>query len=337
MKLHQFFFFLFSALSLFAYVPSSFAKHEVQQQPQTAPVLKQQSTEVISGALAQEAVALLQVELGNLTSLMELIATNPNNDAIFISNLRQGLRRSFAALTIYADLLPQRDFQWVKQQLTQLRIATDPVSDDDALYKILVQEFPCCSGKYPFGDFQEERQKDQQPLLSVINDLQQDDLFKTRVEHMLQRVAWPIKDGVEPASSELAKQKLSICLEETFQPLPTEETSFVELHQFRIRIKKLRYMVELPENVFSLENYATIDPQLVSLQSTLGRIHDLFNLQQKVQDKLNNPMDLDVALLSQILARDEELLQEAHQDFFVSCTPAFFQKLQDDIKASINL
>ena len=320
--------FLLTAFYLCAHVPSSHAANAPQN------VI---SAEVTPGVLAQEARASLQFSLGRVVSSMALVAANPNNNATFLADLRLGLRRSLAALTLYSDLLPPQDALWVKQQLTQLRMATDEVRDDDVMCQILVKEFPCCFGNYPFGNFQQERSSVQQPLLGLLEGLQKNGLFKNRVEQMLAQVTWPALKGEELSLHELAKKKLSVCLEETFLSLPTHEASFVELHRFRIRIKKLRYMVELLEDIFPSESYAMIYPPLVSLQSTLGRIHDLFNIEQRIQQKLNNSTGDDIALFQTLLLKCEELLQQAHQDFFESFTPAVFKKIQNDMKTTLQL
>jgi CHAD domain-containing protein len=269
-------------------------------------------------------------------ALMSVIAVNPDNDTTPLFELRLALRHSLAALTVYQGLLPLQDFRWIKQQLTQLRIATDDVRDDDVMDQIFIEEFSCCSGNYPFGNFKQERSNVQQPLLGLLEGLQKNDLFKNRVEQMLSQIAWSPINGEELSLHELAKKKLSTCLAETFVSLPTEETSFVELHRFRIRIKKLRYMFEILEDTLPLSNYAVIYPQLVSLQSTLGRIHDLFNVEQRIEKELNNATSDDAAFFQTLLLQCDALLQQAHQDFFNDFTPAVFQKLQDDIKTTID-
>jgi len=321
--------FLFSLLvasSFFLQIPSLLAIDP----PENAA-----SAKAIPGVLALRATTSLRAPLEQIISSMALIAANPEDDAAALFDLRLALRRSFAALTLYSDLLPQQEAQWVREQLTQLRIVTDEIRDDDVAYQILMNELGCES--YPFGDFKIERNDLQQPLLALLEGFQKNDLFKNKVEQMLAQVAWPAEKGSEPSFQELAKQKLSLCLTQTFISLPDEETSFVELHRFRIRIKKLHYMVELLEDVFSPESYSGIYPQLVLLQSTLGRIHDLFNLEQRIEQKLNSSTGADAAFFQTLLLKCGELLQQSHQDFFENFTPAVFQKLQDDIRAAIDL
>lgn len=318
-------YFLFFLLTIFSFFMHSFA---------AADEPKIMQSDVTHEALAQTAITTLTSELGKVVSSMTSIAANFEDDEVALCDLRLALRRSLAAFTLYEDLLPSRDAFWIRQQLTQLRIATNEVRDDDVMYQILMNEFDCSA--YPFGNFKQQRSDVQQPLLELIEGLQKNDLLKNRIDQMLLEVAWPVEKGMEPAFSELAKEKLSICLAESFQSLPTYKDSFVELHHFRIRIKKIRYMMELLEELFYPERDATIYPQLVLLQSTLGRIHDLFNVEQRIQQELNRSTGNDIALFQTLILKCDALLQQEHENFFLNFTPMVFQKLQRDMMAAIN-
>lgn len=322
-------------LFLFALLTALFSVFEISTLSAVDVSQNVVSTQATASLLAQRATTALQVPLEQIISSMSLITANPEDDATALFDLRLALRRAFAAFTLYSDLLSPQEAQWLREQLTQLRIATDEIRDDDVAYQILTGELGCDS--YPFGDFKEERSRLQQPLLGLLEGLQKNDLLKNKVQEMLAHLVWPAEKGMEPSFQELAQKKLSLCLAQTFATLPDEETSFVELHHFRIRIKKLHYMVELLEDLFSPESYTTIYPQLVSLQSTLGRIHDLFNLRERIKVRLNDLTGDDKALFQTLLLKSEELLDKSHQDFFEVFTPAVFQRLQDDIKATTEL
>lgn len=283
--------------------------------------------------LAQKAVSSLRTELGKITDAMDLILQHPTDDAQALCRLRIGLRRSLAALNLYHDLLPEQDARWVKDHLNILRRTTDEMRDDDVIYEIVLDKLGCPN--YPFGDFQEKRNTAQEPFINLLILLNQNNLFKNRVAQMLSRVAWPLEKGEEPSFSALAKSKLSVYLQDVFQSLPNQETSFVELHQFRIRIKKVRYTVELLQDLFRSEEYANIYSQLVLLQGVLGNVHDFFNVEQQIKQELNQTTEGESSPFQALLLKDADLLQQEKLNFFKSYTPEVFQKLQDSITTAI--
>lgn len=93
-----------------------------------------------------------------------------------------------------------------------------------------------------------------------------DDLVETLSIADLSLVAW---NALEP------------CIYDVFQELPEPEAgdSGEKLHTVRIRVKKLRYAVELLKPIIG-DRYALIHRRLKHFQEFLGRHHDLFVLHE---------------------------------------------------------
>lgn len=271
----------------------------------------------------------LKKRLKAVLSSMLLATKRSSENKELIHELRVQTRRAVATLELYSEFLPKKRAQWMKKQLKQLREATNSVRNGDVIRELLSEEASIADR---FQQSQSGRAILKKTLIAISDVLQKENCLEHRIDQLLDRVRWRHKEDKGMHFNAWTKKKLTSLFQEFFLSVPNKTASLVALHKFRIRVKELRYIVDLVDEAFSPEFHETISPELKKLQEKLGRINDLVTLDREFQKKLTEGILEGNELMRSFLAKNKKHIAQERKDFFHLCTPQFLANLQAEFK-----
>ncbi|HLB32907.1 MAG: hypothetical protein A3F67_03915 [Verrucomicrobia bacterium RIFCSPHIGHO2_12_FULL_41_10] len=275
------------------------------------------------------AVSALKKRLKAVLSSMLLATKRSSENKELIHELRVQTRRAVATLELYSEFLPKKRAQWMKKQLKQIRESTNAVRNGDVIRELL-------SGKESIVDqFQQSQQGRAilgKPLIAISDVLQKEHCLEHHIDQLLDRVRWRQKENRGMHFNEWVNKKLPGLLQDFLSSVPKRTAPLVVLHKFRIRVKELRYIVDLVHKAFPTEFYETISPEFKKVQEKLGRINDLVTLDREFQKKITEGTLEENELMRSFLAKNKKSIAQARKDFFHLCTPQFFAHFEAEFK-----
>lgn len=213
--------------------------------------------------------------LGAVWSLAPLAAYQAEEDSEYVHQLRVATRRARAAMEVFREMLPDRGTRWVRKRLRSLRQAAGKARDLDVLGARLRSELPRGgdSGRAAILSLLDAERRDAQvPLREAVDELRRKD-FAGRAETLTGRVAWHGQDP-EPDYRELAETHLTSLGTGFIEAAVLVPGDIESMHRMRIAGKRLRYAIELLAAPLPKAVRQEIYPQLSSIQTRLGDIHD---------------------------------------------------------------
>jgi CHAD domain-containing protein len=224
-----------------------------------------------------EAAALLSfaARLGAVAHFLPLAAYHAGDDLEHVHRLRVTTRRATAALELYKHFLPKKRRRRMKRSLKSIRQAAGTARDLDVLIARLQLKN---AGEEQFlAELVRGRQEAQPAIIAVHESI----AFESQVEELLKRVRARgpekvlDKKGSQGGSFQAwALGQFEKVCEQFFAVEATHQSDFVELHQFRIRGKALRYTLELIEGGLPRMAREDIYPLVERVQELLGTIND---------------------------------------------------------------
>jgi CHAD domain-containing protein len=299
----------------------------------------------IAAAAADEqihhvAARTLQSRLGAVLKLLPLAANKAHEDIEYIHELRVWTRRATAALDLYAELMPRRQFFWIKKQLKRVRKAANEARDCDVHIARLKQQYSGRATKHWLIGLRAERQRSQKAVIDAYDRLRRDHRFERRIDKLLQKVLDRIQDKVGAAPKRFvlwAQEHLSPLVEQFFAAIPSDRTDEAALHRLRICGKQLRYDMELLAGAFPAEFrtelYATIEAML----DRLGEINDLVTAKIWLQKLKAASRKEDAASWRRLLATEEAQLSQVLESFWEWFNPQTRQQLREGFEAMLEL
>ncbi len=187
-----------------------------------------------------------------------------------IHHLRTGSRRAIAALELFYALLPQQKTRKLYKLLKKVRKSAGNARD----YDVIINKYQSTAKYNLFVKFIENKRAHAQiEIRALYHHLKKG---KT-IARKMKQVSAGIKPGTDCYPMDFSvwgKSKLSQCMADVFSEIPENTSDLDQLHQFRIKCKNLRYVMELTMNAFPTPLENIIYPQILDLTSILGDIND---------------------------------------------------------------
>jgi CHAD domain-containing protein len=287
--------------------------------------------------LLEVAARSLESRLAAVLHYLPLAVAQGPAQADCVHMLRVWSRRSAAALNLYAVLLPVRRVAWLKKQLRRIRRAATEARDCDVLATRFANGHDNASAEHWRDEVRKLRLKAQAPIVKIHQRLAHKDRFERRIAKLLLAVRPPAKKKVRSQDMSFgvwARRRFAAPVEGFWEAAPAADCSETELHNFRIRAKKLRYMMELLAGAFSPsfsdEPYALV----VTLQDKLGEINDLALAQVRLRADTSCTTAQQQYLVT-LLRGQQARLGQALDDFRAWWTPQVQDKLRRSFAAAI--
>jgi CHAD domain-containing protein len=282
------------------------------------------------------ALVTLQTRLDAVLHYLPLAATDADSDIEHVHALRVWTRRAAAALALYRDWLPRRDFKWMRKQLKRIRRAASRARDCDVLINRLKSRPSDSATRRWLAAVTVERAEAQRAIVAVHDRLIREHRFARRIDRLLDavRTSGKARSGTPSARfGNWARQTLRPTVDAFFAALPADPDDELALHQFRIRGKKLRYAMESLAGAFPDPFRTTLYPVLEALQDRLGNINDLVAARTRLEKQIEGAQGRHGHSRKRLLAQVEGQLIGARQEFAAWCTPELVGELRDGFAA----
>lgn len=263
------------------------------------------------GGVYEAARLTLEARLRTVAHWLPLAAQHASDDVEYVHRLRVATRRATAALKLYHDWLPRGPYRWLKKRLRTIRRAAGEARDLDVLADRLRREL----GDRAAGLLSEiaaQRVAAQPAIVDAAARCADKDRYLRKVHKLLAGIAPRDKNGkgeAERCFSSWAHDRLDEVVAKSFAALPTHRDDPAELHQFRIRIKALRYAIELLAPSFGAKLRQVHYPVVEELQERLGRINDHVTGAARLQKWSHATSDAQLQELLDTLAQQENIRQ----------------------------
>jgi CHAD domain-containing protein len=211
-----------------------------------------------------------------VAQLLPLAAHFAEHDIEHIHRLRVATRRAGAALKLYRGCLGPKPARRMKKQLRKIRRAAGDARDLDVLAERLARDY----GE-PVAPVVEliarDRAAVQPTILKAAERCRKKDRFARKSAKLLASIHIPEAKGRTAPDITFhawATKAFAAVAERFLADMPVENSDVVALHQFRIRAKDLRYVIELAASAFESDLRHPLYSNVEKLQERLGRIQD---------------------------------------------------------------
>lgn len=228
--------------------------------------------------VCQVAVQAISGRIQVVQHYLPLAALHNEADVENVHQLRVATRRAMAALDVFVETVPRKRTRWIRKQLRKIRRAAGVARDIDVFSAWIAG-----LDDQQFGDAKQwctnraslDRKKAQYPIVDIY-DSPAGAKIARRLPKLLRKVRWRGEtfNQCEPVLKELASEVLIErvnALENGYRSGLDDIESF---HEFRIKVKQLRYAMELLAGAYKGSFRSQLYSQVEQLQTPLGMLND---------------------------------------------------------------
>jgi len=192
-----------------------------------------------------------------------------------VHELRVATRRADAALDIYGQLLPDKQYKWWNKWLKRIRHAAATARDADVLTSHFTEKLPpALLRDLVLRDLASERAQAQEPIWEIAERLDRKKRWKKHSKRLKRYLRSKSEPELAKPFGAWAHRRIEPLVTDFWQSVASSDAELADLHQFRIETKKLRYAIELLGSVFPPGLRTIVSPRLEQLQQTLGDLND---------------------------------------------------------------
>ena len=220
----------------------------------------------------------LFVRLEVVKDYLPRAALEADEDIEHVHQLRVGTRRADAALRIFADWLPKKNYRKARRHLKAIRRAAGAARDWDVFLADLLNREQRADAKHRGGlDFLigyalGQRAASHAELEAVYQE--EGSAFETFLVRTIEAIRAPNGQMPPAILVDLARPILFERLKELEKAALGDLEDYSQLHQVRIAGKRLRYAMEVFADCFDATFRDTLYPRVEELQEILGRAND---------------------------------------------------------------
>jgi inorganic triphosphatase YgiF len=216
-----------------------------------------------------------------------------NLDPEGVHQMRMGLRRLRAALSLFSRIVPGARSEEIKPKLKCLTNQLAPAREIDVFFKEKISQaareiVPHRGGRAIEKEFAAKRAKALKGARKAVDSERCRALFIDVLEWIEQRHRGARKDASIPIgkfATKILRRRVKNALK---QGRDIEKLSARERHKFRIRIKKIRYATEFFESLFpgkrEQQQLASLSKRLRKIQDALGSLNDFITHKKMAAD-----------------------------------------------------
>jgi CHAD domain-containing protein len=214
----------------------------------------------------------VEEKLDDVLDQLVRVADAAEEDGEAVRRLRVATRRAEAALRAFREVLPQRTATRVREVLRDVRSATNAARDADVLLARLAPIASEALGAVLRAD----RRAAQHEVRAVCRRLSGDAGFARRVASLTRKARSGHGDGDVAAIpfDAWAQARLAVAVRRFFGGDAPDLRDVEQLHDLRLRTKKLRYEIEILAAVSPPRLRTDAYPILTGLQDRLGDVND---------------------------------------------------------------
>ena len=264
--------------------------------------------------VADAARSSLQHRVQAVMEFLPLASEHSDENLEYVHLLRVWTRRSMAAITLYKKFLPKKQLRRLRKKLERIRDVAGEARDLDVLLGQIMPQESIVSNSLE-ARIRRRREKAQRPIHRCFRRMHK----HRRLEKLLKNLLQSVSDNGESAQSfgNWAQAAMRCVTDRFSQAFPSDQNDLRAMHRFRIRVKNLRYAMELLAPALPVELKDSVYPRIQELQDLLGKINDravaIFRLNKWLA---TCPRSVDRCELTKELAQESEQLIQAQKCFY---------------------
>lgn len=284
--------------------------------------------------------------------------TRIGRDIESLHDMRVASRRLREALRLYANLYPSKKLRRALKDLQQVTKALGLVREVDVNIAQLESLRSRSGEKFAvplelaLAQERARQRRLRKRMLARLDELdlnELNDAVSKMLEDPLQEHERmnPVADTTQQSFLSFARGHIRDGLSGllAFRKKVERHSTLLNYHQFRIRLKKFRYCVELLARAFEPHRVARILTHLKTLQDDLGCLHDrsvlhgtLRALRRRVRDDGLSHLEHEMLRLMRWVARERNIQRTAVEKHFARLVRReFFERIPQAIKPEIEL
>jgi len=262
-------------------------------------------------SVADAAGISLQQRLSAVEWYLPLAANQPKKTDEHVHQLRVWCRRSLAAVILYQDVLPPEQVKWFRKWIHHTRTAAGDARDLDVLLQRYRPYRKKKSYRDVLADLRKRRKKAQRPIRRLRDRLGSDNRLRNRIDQLVDSIE---RDSVvnNERFQSWAERQINLATAHFFSALPSRSPTIVELHQFRLCGKRLRYDMELLSTAFPKAFRESLYPMVSQLQVRLGDINDHATARDRLKLVAKKRSS---KRLKKLIADEKKNIKEARRSF----------------------
>jgi CHAD domain-containing protein len=243
-------------------------------------------------SLEEAARRSLEARLAAVVQRLPQAAHMAERDIEHVHRLRVGTRRAVAAIKLYRELLPPKQYRWMKKRLDQVRSAAGNARDLDVLGERLRREHEVETVEPVLGMIADFRAAVQPEIVEIAERCRRDDRFVRKTSKLLDKIgSTDTPSRPQTLFQDWAPRKLHEAAAEFFAAVPHDVADAAAMHRFRIRAKAMRYTIELLAAGLDPPIQDEYYPVVEELQERLGKINDHMVARDSLIDWLDDADD----------------------------------------------
>ncbi len=243
-------------------------------------------------------------------------ACSTADDPDSVRKLRVATRRALVSCQAFRELLPERRLKRIRKALKRLRRAAGATRDLDVLLEF-IEKRAAKTDDARLADLcaaiAARREEAQQALTQEYERLVRKE-FSRRSDRLIDSIEWR-GNGDEPDLASMARAHLAPAAASFVTQARADFTSIDQLHELRLRGKRLRYAVELFGASLHEAAAQKLDRRLRKTQRRLGRLNDHATSSALLRSWTETDDAETLDLLEALAVREEKRTGKAQRDF----------------------
>ncbi len=206
-----------------------------------------------------------------------------------LHQFRINLRRSRSLLSVFKEVLDENIYRKMSSALKKIAVQTNKKRDLDVLISSL-KKLKNADNLSDFIYFLEIKQREEDvKIKNLIESVQlQETLFDMELLLKDETDFYTTKLANLP-THQYARKKIKYLIKKMTKNLNklNKKTSLGDFHSIRIQIKKIRYLVDIFDNIYKKDTTKKINKKFKKYQTIFGKLNDLHNQKKIVNDAIH--------------------------------------------------
>lgn len=221
--------------------------------------------------VCEVASRVLNVRLKAVHHFLPLAAQRSDEDAEYVHQLRISVRRAAEALRVFSGVIEEAEINVLRDRLRRIRLAADKARNCD----VIVNRFSH-GENIPSNILKQikvRRGEAQGPIVAIFQEVTTD-ACEAKIETFVQKVESHHHGEGKHLFGRQAPKYLAPVVKKFFKAAESDFADNKSFHALRIRMKKLRYAMEIVAEAFDLPFRKRLYRQITLFQDLLGTVND---------------------------------------------------------------
>ncbi len=282
---------------------------------------------------ADVARSILDARLKSVCHWLPLAAEQSDEDVEHVHQLRIAARRADEALRVFSALMPAEMCGDMRATLRRIRLAADEARNWD----VMAERFTHGSGERLVAQSAEQatarRRESQGPIVAIHQEIVAD-ACDAKIEMLVEKVGCEHRREGRRNFGRQAPKYLKPVVKKFLKAAESDLTTDQSLHDLRIRMKKLRYTMEIVAVAFDSAFRKNLYPRVTLFQDLSGTVNDHITAARLIRDWLSKSADPEQkAFLQGLLLAEQQATADLRTVFLATWTEKVVSEFKRQFRA----